>query len=269
MIKIPKHIADILSQYKPSETMLLQHLCELVDDSMLKEIAEADYGQNADECFVALSRIKETKKIPTPMDFSLQEVLALTRWSEPIEPKRKQGHIMRAFASVALLLAATNDADAFAFSISEGQNETMIQLLDSVLVLDIEVQAALGGFIAWLVMQCDEYLEMEAAFFILALLLLSVLSDAIKLQEEEDLSRIADWMLDIETSIRKGRGDLHQDNKEWLLGLTYYTQRHWVWKDLTRKMLHKTHTFKDDGLRNKLSNIGERILGDKKISGDL
>src|SRR5262245_2436176 len=105
---------------------------------MLREIASADYGMDADAHLDALLRIRDRGEAPAPMNWEPKEVLELIRWSEPEDPNWRpggtgiRGHVMRAFVCAALLRAAPEPANHGYF---DGENQTIAQLLASALVL--------------------------------------------------------------------------------------------------------------------------------------
>ncbi|KLU02318.1 hypothetical protein RISK_005384 [Rhodopirellula islandica] len=94
-----------MDQLEPSSDDLLRIVFSNVDESMLREIAAADYGEVFDEHLEQLAVIK-SGKILAPMQWEPKEVLELIRWSEPEDPSWSpgstgdRGHWMRLFACV-------------------------------------------------------------------------------------------------------------------------------------------------------------------------
>ena len=99
---------QLLAPLDPNESALTPLFEAKIDDGMLREIAAADYGWKADECYALLQPILETGLVASN-DFNLQEVLELIRWSEPDERdwspggQGPRGHWMRLFACTVLV----------------------------------------------------------------------------------------------------------------------------------------------------------------------
>src|SRR5215813_1528410 len=116
---------------------------------MLREIAEADYGWKADECFALLLQIWKTGAVASD-DFNLREVLELIRWSEPEDPnwspggQGARGHWMRLFACTALVRLAPSNRDFF-----DGECSTVAQLVSSAIELGRPVARATASLLAW------------------------------------------------------------------------------------------------------------------------
>jgi len=96
--KIP---IEILRTLDASEDEILFHFFELLSDEMLMQIASADYGYKAQECFEELKQLLITQKLPNQISFHLIECLELTRW---IEPKNEMEHVIRAFSCMLLII---------------------------------------------------------------------------------------------------------------------------------------------------------------------
>jgi hypothetical protein len=135
----------------PDASGLLRLLSALVDDAMLQDIAEADYGNDRDRHLARLMIIRDKGVIPSPLQWHPQEVLELIRWSEPDNPDWKPGqmgvagHIMRAFCCATLLVAAGNGEEML------GISDTLIQLIGSLAALGLDNELPAGQMLAWLV----------------------------------------------------------------------------------------------------------------------
>ena len=146
-----------------------------VDDSMLREIAQADYGMDADAHLRALNAVK-TDNLPVPMPWEPREVLELVRWSEPEDLKWKpssagaRGHWMRLFSCAVLLRAASESENDGYFL---GEDSTIIQRVDSVIMLGKKSSQAALSFLLW----CNQYRELhdgDTGYFAEAILCLAV-----------------------------------------------------------------------------------------------
>ena len=144
-----------IGQLEPSKDDLLQIVFSRVDDSMLREIAAADYGQDVDEHLKQLLAIKHGK-VHVPMRWEPREVLELIRWSEPEDrtwspgSTGERGHWMRLFACSALLRAAAEPANEGYFT---GEDSTIIQLVDSGIKLGEKTATATLRFLSWCMQQ--------------------------------------------------------------------------------------------------------------------
>ena len=167
-----------LGQLEPSSDELLRIVLVHVDDSMLREIAAADYGQDFDEHLEQLAAIK-SGKILAPMRWEPKEVLELIRWSEPEDPTWSpgstgdRGHWMRLFACAALLRAAAEPANEGHFT---GEDSTIIQLVDSVMKLGEKTSMAALKFLCWC-MQARSLSDWDRPYFAVAILILLVQLD--------------------------------------------------------------------------------------------
>jgi hypothetical protein len=149
-----------------------------VDDSMLREIAAADYGMDVEEHLEQLRAIKNGK-VPTPMEWEPKEVLELIRWSEPEDATwspgstGRRGHWMRLFSCAALLRAAAEPENDGYFT---GEDSTIIQLVDSAVKLGEKTSLVALKFLCWR-MQYRTLDEWDRPYFAIAILLLSVFLD--------------------------------------------------------------------------------------------
>lgn len=76
--------------FRPDADELLDRLCPLIDDGMLHDIAEADYGTDAAKHLPPLKQFRDNRIIPV-LDWHPAEVLELIRWSQPEDPNWKPG----------------------------------------------------------------------------------------------------------------------------------------------------------------------------------
>jgi hypothetical protein len=153
-----------LQRLEPADNPLLALIFDRVDDSMLLEIAKADYGDDVDIHLAALHQIR-ANNIPIPMRWHPGEVLCLTRWAEWDSLSTKDGaistrnHWMRLFACTVLIWASLEpenyeyNGDEY-WNHIDGEDSTIIQFLDSALNLGEETSLAALQFLGWR-MQCQ------------------------------------------------------------------------------------------------------------------
>jgi hypothetical protein len=233
-------IYDLLHRLDPSESALLDWLVPRIDDTHLHEIALSDYGINEEEYLQALRRIHDGQPIPIPLQWVPGEALELKRWSEPDDPdyvsppsnsKGTRGHLIRAFCC-AVLLKAGDEPETQDYIHSE--NNTLVQLIGSVLHLGREASEGALRFLCWRVLRMPD-LEEALPFFAMALLLLYATLFQPD-QDGSDLNLLVDWVMAAETKVRE-YNDGWRYSEEWLLGLTLFNQRHHVWSRLAQEVL--------------------------------
>ncbi len=249
---------EIAKKLKPCRGELLSVLSKAIDDSMLLEIAKGDYGSDVKLHLKALRDIRNNSVIPAPIEWHPKEVLELIRWSQPNDPNWKpgstgsRGHIMRAFSCVALLMAAPEEENKDSF---EGENDTLAQLIDSIEFLGEPYEKLIVGFLVWR-LQTIDHLNEERLFFILAILYF-IFKLHYKLTSGEILE-IINTLFEQEKTIRES-GFSRNDNK-WLLGLTFFDQRHAVWLSLAEKLFLLSESIPDKKVKNRIIDVCEHLL---------
>lgn len=248
---------------RPDGDALLRLLSQAIDDDMLKQIAAADYGMGKDEYFAELLFIRDQGIVPTPLRLMPREVITLYTFSEPSDPDWKpgafgmRGYLMRAFCCAILLKAGSETANA---GIVVGDNQSIVQLLHSLDALEAPYQEAALRFFAWRLDHpaCDRE---ERPFSLLALLLLA-------LQVRHDLSaadiaHIADGLVHEEQAVRDAAAEeeavLPDDNRAWLLGLTFYNSRHDRWIAVGHRLRDLANTLRDSDAHARIVDIAERL----------
>lgn len=173
---------DWLSKFEPSSAALLDLLLPQVDDRMLQIIAASDYGQDSEKHLPPLIAFRNLQT-PTPLNWYPEEVLELTRWSQPEHSDQKQAenrrvdHLIRAFACSALFHSYWASAN---FSRNETINDTAIQLATSLRILDGDFLESGARFMAWVLAERDNQDPpnySDNAFLGAALLSLAIHSD--------------------------------------------------------------------------------------------
>lgn len=207
-----------------------------VDDSMLWEIADSDYGFDRESNFEALLPIRDRQEIPVPLGWIPIEVLNLMRWSEPehVTPpggRGTRGHLIRAFCC-AVLLRAADEPETRGYIHAE--NDTLIQMIASVLYLGREATESASRFLCWRILRLPLW-EGEYPFFALGLLLLRA---ALFRQGEEgsELKLLAEWVVREETRSRHS-SLMPPVSEDWLFGLTLFDQRHEAWRRAAQDVL--------------------------------
>lgn len=166
---------DTLKRWNPSPEPLLQLVIDHNDESMLREIADADYRQDSEEHYVAIVHLIKTRDFTTRMEWCPSEVLELIRWSEPEDPTWKpgstgmRGHWMRLFACTFLLRSAAEPANR---DYLPGEDSTLIRLVTSALALGKVTALATLQFLCWR-LQIDKA-EGESPYVALGVLLLAI-----------------------------------------------------------------------------------------------
>ena len=79
-------IERLLAPLHPNESALTPLFQANIDEGMLREIAEADYGSKADECYALLQPILKADLVASD-DFNLREVLEI----DPLVGTRRSG----------------------------------------------------------------------------------------------------------------------------------------------------------------------------------
>ncbi len=167
-----------LAEFDPIDRPLLDLLFERVDESMLREIADADYGGDVEAHLAGLYRFA-VGEIVVPIKWEPYEVLELIRWSEPEDPAwepgatGERGHWMRLFSCTSLIRAAAEPGMAGYFN---GEESTVIQLVDSAIELGNDVSSAAIRFLCWRLID-TALKEWDRTYFAFAILLLCVSLD--------------------------------------------------------------------------------------------
>jgi hypothetical protein len=232
-VQMPQWIRE---RFPPDPRSAVDYLRALIDEGMLREIAEADYAQDVEGHFSALKPIWEGGDLTELDHWFPMEVLELIRWSEPEDSDWKpgstgsRGHKLRAF-SCAVLLATPN---------FEPDKETLIQLVDSVSILGSEAQEAAARFLVWRLDTLGR--EEDRPFFALALAAITQsLVDPLSNTMEQDL---ADWVAGEESFERAyltGFHDSYQDSP-WMFGLSFSDMRNQRWEALIRAVQKRSGT---------------------------
>jgi hypothetical protein len=239
MKPLPELTRAQLTRLDPAADELLLWLRPRIDDGMLEEIADADYGMDAAEHLAALRRIRDANEVPAPMGWEPKEVLELIRWSEPENPAWKpgstgeRGHLLRAFCCAALLRAGGEPANRPYF---DGENNTIIQLIASVLTLGSQAATAALRLLCWRALERPAETD-EQPFFALGILLLTA---ALYRNASHGalLRDLSEWVIAEEAAARAQlEGMLPPASDAWLIGLSFFDQRDTAWREVGWRVL--------------------------------
>jgi hypothetical protein len=248
---------QLLASLHADKTALTPIFQANIDEAMLREIANADYGEGAEECHALLQQFLRTGLVESD-DFQLREVLELTRWAPG--PGR-HGDWERLFACTALLQLSSRFPERF-----EGECETLAPLVLHAIELGEPVAQASASMLAWRFLAYPGN-EEDRPFLAFAILLL-----AVHLEGPEGrgpwLKQLAEWVMEEESHAWRERAG---PGTEWLLGLTHFRQHEGLWHFLAQHVLmspdrHPTEA--DESLRliggqiAAVWSVGFRRIGD-------
>jgi hypothetical protein len=251
---------DLLARLEPDPELLLALLAEQLDDSLLDEIADGDYGEDFEQHRAALRAIRDELRVPIPMGFVPAEVLALERWSDPDDPQwrtsdavARRGHVKRAFSCTVLIAAGGGLANPHDLDCG---TDTLAHLVASLKVLGGPESAAGLRFVAWRFASLGTEVE-ERPFYLLAILLLAL--DVRRDLAPRELAALVDAVMEEEAEVRSGGWAYPgAENDEWLLGLVY-GQRHEVWRALAAGLPELAQGIDGAEIREVLGDLAARL----------
>lgn len=218
----------IRNRFPPDQRSAVDYLRPLIDEGMLREIAEADYARDVAEHLTALKPVWEGGELKELNHWFPMEVLELIRWSEPEDSTWKpgstgsRGHKMRAYSCAVLLTTPNFHPD----------KETLIQMVDSVSLLGSEAQEATARFLVW---RLDALTRNEDRPFF-ALALAAITHSLVKSLSSSLEQELADWVIDEESAERTYQSGFRDScrNAPWMFGLALNDMRNERWKTLIR-----------------------------------
>jgi hypothetical protein len=252
-------VARLLTGIHADRSDLLNAVRPLITDSMLEEIASADYDNGFDDHVAALRLIRDRAIIPSPLRWEPREVCELIRWSRPHDPNWKPGatgrpgHIMRAFCCAVLLL----DQDT-------SDNQSVAPALESTLfVPEIPPRAALSTFAA--LAASRDFLDEDSPLFALGSLLASLVTMPGQREPAESLIELCRrWDYTIR---HNDRATLPRESSDWILGLTYYNLHHDTWRRAAKIVLTDRADSHHPALQSDLAEIAELIRSSHEDRG--
>lgn len=223
---IPPWLTEL---YSGDQRAAIDYLRRRLDEGMLREIAAADYGQDIEQHLEALLPAWKGGELVKLDPWYPMEVLELTRWSTPggLNPHETpdiRGHLMRAYSCAVLL--ATPDF--------EPEKETLIQLLESMLLLGSDASEALARFLVWMIPTLEH--EDDRPFFALALSSIPLLGAVeVTTYQEYELEQ---WVVEEEAYERSYLSGFSPDycDAQWLFGLSFNNMRNSRWRVLIERL---------------------------------
>jgi hypothetical protein len=254
-----RHVAcplDLLARAEPSATRLLKLLGSQIDDSMLREIAAADYGCDADVHFERLKLIRDEGAILDANKWHPTEVLELIRWSQPEDPHwqpgatGERGHLIRAFACTVLLRSSVESSNR---SHDYAVSQTLKQLLQSVAVPGDAAERASVSFLAWLV---ERAWESARALYALVFLMaaLTTLRDR---WSDEDVGRLASWVMAEDVRRRESDPAAKEAPRLWF---PEEIERSAEWRACLEQLLDEAARLRSVDARRALEDLAMEIL---------
>jgi hypothetical protein len=247
--------------FEPDPGALLERLAVQVDDGMLHDIAEADYGMQAKDHEAVLRPMRDSGFVPEA-GWVPQEVLELIRWSEPDEPGWKpggqgaRGHRMRAFCCASLLrMAGEKDMGAHV-----SFNETVAGLVASLDALDTPFWAEAGSFLVWFMERMAETgSRAEEPFLGTGLLYCALHAAAVP-----DLSIVALCRWTVSREEAEAQEPMGTANDYgWLHRISFHDLRRETWKRLGGKMAALDLRRRSGDVRDWVELIGTSLAGDR------
>lgn len=253
---------QLLAPLEPNEGALTPLFQTNLDEGMLREIAAADYGWRADECYALLQPLVQAGLVASD-DFNLREVLELIRWSQPENPEWSpggygpRGHWMRLFACAALVRLAPKYPDEF-----EGECCTLAPLISSAVELGRPVARAAASVLAWRFLTYSGDTE-DAPFLAFGILLLATYLERGEARGQW-LKDLAAWVEDEESSARNALSQWFSSSpnwEKWLTGLTLFDLREAVWRSLALRILARPESPHPRAADEELRLLGELVAG--------
>ncbi|MDR3425449.1 MAG: hypothetical protein P4M13_10335 [Alphaproteobacteria bacterium] len=249
-------------QDKPrSERSLFDYLCCKINPKIdLVKISEADYGMDAKEHYEKLFQIYSTGEMPRPLTWNPREVLELTKWSQPDDPKWKPGtygerdHLQRAFSCCVLLVCADDYSHEYSDLIS--------RLIESCLVWGRDSLPLLEELILWKLLKKAD--NEEYSFCALGYLLTYCLRRKKKDKDEAFLSELFRWFIEC-ANLAAQSSDFSSCSPKyvgssWLFASTPFEQSFDVWRSMIRKALFLQEENFPLSLRKEAKDLGEKLI---------
>lgn len=260
IMKVP---GFLVAAFPPSMNGLIDGARRKTDDSMLWDIAMADYGQGASDVMPELRAIRDTGIIKPPVSNELFDVLSLTHYINPEVPDPPpfrpgptgpRGHQTRFFACALLLHIESEWSYGFRMT----TDSALANGIASAKFLCEETSEGIGGFLTWrLVSQAD---EPDSVLLALALLILATRLRSNRFTES-DLGAVATWVLTLESIMHKEAAKIFPDH----MGLwpPPFSLEAGFWQPVAAEFKQETESIRDDHVRLDLELCG--LLLDSQV----
>jgi hypothetical protein len=186
-LKVPD---EVLAAFPPDRDGLIEAVCPLVTDTMLRVIAESDYGEQFKEHLAGLKKIRAGMDLDQPIGWTPNEVLSLFRWSEggedPVLRDAEAFHIALAFCCCALARVADVPGNRTPF-----ENDVFAPLIESCLLLGEPFRQSLIRLLTWSLQNMDPW-EEDYLFLAFGLFASLALTDA---PDPDLVPLVASWLL--------------------------------------------------------------------------
>jgi|SRR5215472_7026546 len=264
--------ADLFAAFKPDADSLLRHMSKYIDDDALERIAKFDVlGGRERIAFIAhhLAMLRDVCTMPNPISGDLTDSLI---WCMRFEPdvdrvqrhkdrRHLTGHWERAYACT-VMLRTYGHAVTRETPLNPSANEILIQLLGSLRYLDVNFDAELMAYLAWLIpcLADARWPDWDERVFLgVGLLSLAAQSKAVS---DAVVIELTQWLVGEETRTKPRAGD-EGFADHWLLRTTYIGATAQKWIALGSDLA----SFKAKGPRgNAVREIGRLMAGQTRVS---
>ncbi|HWB10769.1 MAG TPA: hypothetical protein VG826_16180 [Pirellulales bacterium] len=237
--------AALVSAFPASNYRLLDVARRAVNDSMLRMIAEADYGTGADECLAELRSIRDTGVLP--LTLRSWEVLTLSAFSPPDGLDREPGGSGERADRTAAFAGAVVLRGQFEGCGGGSPETALARCLASARLLGEEMNRAIGGFLTWAIPLTG---DADCGLFKLGLLVIAarVLSDQ---STEPILGEAAAWVLAEEAGSRPSAFERPPAPVGWQQGF---------WRPLGAELIDRAARIQTKTVYDDLLLLGQFVL---------
>lgn len=249
-IKTPDLPNYLVENFPPNMIELLKLIRPEVDDEMLLNIADADYGNGLEENLNILRRIVDKIEFVSPLKWNPREVLTLCRWAETGPNTSRRNIIQRVFCCYCLLC----DSGDPKICPGTGWEDSIVRLLENALVLGPDFSEALARFIVWRLPLVDPDYSRNRPFLAVALFILAVLTRKIA---EQDIPMLIDW-LNEEVEFERDIMQITEKNDRQL-DMEWCPQSKHIWKRTAARLGTESVWIQSIDIREKVIDIAKRL----------